>query len=161
MVELWITHGARKVHYRSITQSNSLSHQLTFVQCRGVEGGEWSMGWWARETCQERERCGVWVPACPHTWKWVKRSAPKYTTSRDIDVRHIRNMRFKWLGKVLRSNPNSLIFHVVTTQRHMDTQTNLLMENSSWWPMRPRCQGPWQKRSSIRNTCNSSKLSFT
>ena len=55
----------------------------------------------------------------------VMQEARRATTSYDI-LTHIRRMRLTWLGQILRSNPNSMLFRAVEMQRDMDMTGNLL-----------------------------------
>ena len=57
----------------------------------------------------------------------VMQEARRATTSYDI-LTHIRRMKLTWLGQILRSNPNSILFRAVEMQRDMGMAGNLLMD---------------------------------
>ena len=63
------------------------------------------------------------------TGQTVRQEARSCTTSHDIHVlKHIRTMRMKYLGSILRGDPNSLTYCAVRLQYVMGTPGNLLMD---------------------------------
>ena len=61
------------------------------------------------------------------TGQTVRQEARSCTTSYNI-LKHIRVMRLKYLGLILRGDPNSLTFGAVHQQFQMGTPGNLLMD---------------------------------
>ena len=61
------------------------------------------------------------------TGQTVRQEARSCTTSHDI-LKHIRTMRMKYLGSILRGDPNSLTYCAVRLQYDMGTPGNLLMD---------------------------------
>ena len=57
----------------------------------------------------------------------VRVEARAATTSHDI-VAHMRRMRMRWLGRILRGNQDNLTFKAIMAQIHMGGLGNLLMD---------------------------------
>ena len=49
------------------------------------------------------------------------------STSLDLVLR-MRKIRLKWLGHILRTNPDRLIFQAIKAQSHMGFKGNILMD---------------------------------
>ena len=68
------------------------------------------------------------------TGKSVRDEARESTTSFDI-LKHIRKMRLKWLGDILRSDPDRMIYQCIHLQMHLNNPGSILMDAPSYQSM--------------------------
>ena len=74
--------------------------------------------------------------------KTIQEESRETTTSFDV-VKQMRKIRLKWLGHILRTGQDRLIFQAVVQQKQLGTKGSLLMDAPACRACRERSQHVW------------------